>query len=252
MAEVITATVTVKAYLLPNDEDESDRLDMVHEMVLTIMDRRLFFAPISEAPQRVLDLGTGTGIWAIDFEVGCHDENILQPAKLFIQVMGIDLSPNQPTINVAPGGWVEIQDWEANLTSQDNSTKNTSLEQYYDVVLGAFEKVGYVSSPGPHLEQWFCDVGFEDIHVEKYPVPLGVWPKDKKLAESGFESAAMAVLTRYEGWSKDEVTILVAKARTDAKNRDIHSLFHFLTVLAMWPTVENQKGLRDSLRYDTS
>lgn len=36
-------------------------------MVLTIMDRRLFFAPISEAPQRVLDLGTGTGIWAIDF-----------------------------------------------------------------------------------------------------------------------------------------------------------------------------------------
>lgn len=159
---------------------------------------------------------------------------------------------------MAPGGWVEIQDWEANLTSQDNSTKNTSLEQYYDVVLGAFEKVGYVSSPGPHLEQWFCDVGFEDIHVEKYPVPLGVWPKDKKLvciarplsisvsisvqiltfswkkiglwnflqAESGFESAAMAVLTRYEGWSKDEVTILVAKARTDAKNRDIHSLFH--------------------------
>lgn len=51
---------------MPNDESESDRLDMVHEMVLTMMHRKLFLAPI-KSPQRVIDLGTGTGIWAIDF-----------------------------------------------------------------------------------------------------------------------------------------------------------------------------------------
>ncbi|KAL1983476.1 hypothetical protein VTN96DRAFT_10297 [Rasamsonia emersonii] len=74
-------------YLMPNDESESDRLDMVHEMVLTMMHRKLFLAPI-KSPQRVIDLGTGTGIWAIDF------------ADQFpsAEVIGCDLSPIQPRL----------------------------------------------------------------------------------------------------------------------------------------------------------
>lgn len=31
------------------------------------MDGKLFHAPIGETPQRVLDIATGTGIWAMDF-----------------------------------------------------------------------------------------------------------------------------------------------------------------------------------------
>lgn len=54
------------AYLLPNDESENDRQDMLHELHLQILDGKLYLAPIKE-PQRVIDLGTGTGIWAIDF-----------------------------------------------------------------------------------------------------------------------------------------------------------------------------------------
>ncbi|KAL1964135.1 hypothetical protein VTN77DRAFT_7223 [Rasamsonia byssochlamydoides] len=34
------------SYLLPNDEDEADRLDMMHETMLTIMGRKLFLTPI--------------------------------------------------------------------------------------------------------------------------------------------------------------------------------------------------------------
>lgn len=52
------------AYLMPNDEPEKDRLDMMHEMMMAMTDRKLFLAPI-ESPRRVIDLGTGTGIWAI-------------------------------------------------------------------------------------------------------------------------------------------------------------------------------------------
>ena len=39
---------------------------MMHEMCLQILHRKLYLAPIKN-PQRVIDLATGTGIWAIDF-----------------------------------------------------------------------------------------------------------------------------------------------------------------------------------------
>lgn len=64
MAGGTTVTVTDDA---PNDEEENDRLDMVHEMMLVLLDRKLFLAPIGSSPGRVLDIGTGTWIWAIDF-----------------------------------------------------------------------------------------------------------------------------------------------------------------------------------------
>lgn len=54
------------AYLLPNDETENDRLDMLHEIFLMLLNRKLYLAPIKK-PQRAIDLATGTGIWAIDF-----------------------------------------------------------------------------------------------------------------------------------------------------------------------------------------
>lgn len=31
-----------------------------------MLDDRLHLAPIGKTPQRILDIGTGTGIWAID------------------------------------------------------------------------------------------------------------------------------------------------------------------------------------------
>ena len=39
---------------------------MVHHMFKLMMDGRLYLAPIEEGSLRVLDIGTGTGAWAID------------------------------------------------------------------------------------------------------------------------------------------------------------------------------------------
>jgi hypothetical protein len=56
------------AYNFPNDETEQDREDMKHAMVVNLCGGRLHFAPIGENPQNILDMGTGTGIWAIESE----------------------------------------------------------------------------------------------------------------------------------------------------------------------------------------
>jgi hypothetical protein len=48
-------------YPIPNDDSEQDREDMKHAMMLELTDGELFFAPIGEHPQSILDIGTGTG-----------------------------------------------------------------------------------------------------------------------------------------------------------------------------------------------
>lgn len=67
--------------------------------------RRLHLAPLHR-PRHALDIGTGTGIWAMDF--GKHVHIILQQISLTqaadqypkCEVIGIDLSPGQPTLLV--------------------------------------------------------------------------------------------------------------------------------------------------------
>ena len=54
-------------YLIPNDEKEQDRLDLIHHVFRLVLGGALYRAPIPRTVQRVLDMGTGTGIWAIDF-----------------------------------------------------------------------------------------------------------------------------------------------------------------------------------------
>lgn len=74
-------------YNFPNDEAEQDREDMKHACVKMLCQNQLYFAPIDEDNlQNVLDIGTGTGIWAIEF-------GDLFPSA---DVLGIDLSPIQP------------------------------------------------------------------------------------------------------------------------------------------------------------
>ncbi|KAE9378337.1 S-adenosyl-L-methionine-dependent methyltransferase [Stipitochalara longipes BDJ] len=76
------------AYWAPNDEIHNDQQDMAHHLWLLTLDNKLYLAPILN-PQTILDVGTGTGIWAIDIADAF-------PSAI---VRGIDLSPIQP-------GWV--------------------------------------------------------------------------------------------------------------------------------------------------
>lgn len=51
----------------PRAKEEKNRLDIFHKFFLVARDNNLFSAPLDvKQALRVLDLGTGTGIWAIE------------------------------------------------------------------------------------------------------------------------------------------------------------------------------------------
>ena len=91
-------------YLFPNDDGENDRLDLQHHLFSLTFDGALQLAPIANKKggiHKVLDVGTGTGIWAIDF-ADEHPES---------HVLGVDLSPIQPSM-VPPNVTFQVDDLE--------------------------------------------------------------------------------------------------------------------------------------------
>lgn len=89
---------------MPNDEPEQDRMDMQHQAFLLASRNNLYFAPV-KSPKKILDLGTGTGIWAIE----------LADQQPDAEIIGTDLSPIQPRY-VPPNVKFEIDDADDDWT----------------------------------------------------------------------------------------------------------------------------------------
>lgn len=79
-------SLSAGAYVMPNDKSEQDKLDMFHHATNLMLSGELHVVKLPRKLDRVLDLGTGTGIWAIDFA----DEH---PGSA---VIAVDLSPIHP------------------------------------------------------------------------------------------------------------------------------------------------------------
>ncbi|KAH8691983.1 S-adenosyl-L-methionine-dependent methyltransferase [Talaromyces proteolyticus] len=204
-------------YPIPNDDNEQDREDMKHAMMLELMDGELFHAPIGDSPQNILDIGTGTGIWAID----AGDR---YPSA---HVRGIDLSPIQPTWvppnvdfliddcekdwlatdcdfvhfrfmviilkdvqtvlqhayeSLRPEGWIELQELNAQPMCDDNTMRDDDpVKHMYDLAGQAFGKFGMNVTLPKHLEPMLLEAGFQNIRCIVKKVPIGVWAKNKTL-----------------------------------------------------------------------
>ncbi|KAF5680743.1 phosphoethanolamine n-methyltransferase 3 [Fusarium circinatum] len=97
------------SYPIPTDEQTLENFDLMHHFLTLLTDDKLYLAPVKDDVERVLDVGTGTGIWAIDYA----DEH---PSTA---VVGTDLSAVQPDW-VPPNLKFEIDDctkpwtWDAN------------------------------------------------------------------------------------------------------------------------------------------
>ncbi len=90
--------------MLPNDDKEQERLDILHHVFrLTLGGALCRTAPELNDPDMILDIGTGTGIWAIDSMIplcapkGATDDDVALVGDEFpsAEIIGTDLSPIQ-------------------------------------------------------------------------------------------------------------------------------------------------------------
>ena len=252
-------------YFMPNDEPEQERMLMQHRAGYLALGRRNHFAPIRETPQRILDLGTGTGVWAIEMA-----DNF--PSA---EVIGLDLSPIQPGWvppnvkfeiddiedqwtfaenhfdfvfskvmlagsignfrryfeqafrHTKPGGYFEIQELTTRIESDHYEIPETSsIKQWCGLMRAGIVVMGRrLDLDFEEMSQMVRDVGFEDVVVIPYKQPIGAWPADPTLRESGatqlvamlqgMESLSLAIFCRCLQWRTEDVEELLARTRRE-------------------------------------
>ncbi|OAF63049.1 hypothetical protein VC83_00142 [Pseudogymnoascus destructans] len=210
-------------YGLPMDDTELNRLDMSHAKYYGLIEKKRFLAPIGDSPQKILDLGCGTGIWCIDVA----DE---YPSA---EVIGVDIAPTQPEwvppncrfelddmeepwmwsknsfdliflrdliycirdwpklidqcyTHVKPGGWVEFQGITALLGSDDNTVPpGGALEQFTSNLITSSRMFGTPIDDPIRWKGWFEERGFVDITLKIFKLPINTWPKDTRMKVLG-------------------------------------------------------------------
>lgn len=274
-------------YPIPNDEQEQERLDLLHHLFKMVLGGELYTAPIPSSIQRILDIGTGTGIWAVEIA----DKF---PAA---SVVGTDLSPIQPLWvppnlqfyiddaesewlfddgekfdfihgralcggianwpkfyaqaydNLKPGGWMEMQDHECWINSDDGGMDHApGCTEWIREVDRASVMFGKRLNIAHQHRQWMIEAGFTNVHemVRKvsFPgglngrfadcekIPIGPWAKDPKLKEMGrlfrvqmiqsIPSFMLAYYTRILGYSMEHTQVTMALVKKEFSDRNLH------------------------------
>jgi SAM-dependent methyltransferase len=81
-----------------------------------------------------------------------------------------------------PGGWVEFQDFDMKFYSTDGTfLPGSSPDVWTQEIAQSLRFFGREPEPGPRLEQWLLEAGFENVSAQVLPIPVGLWPRDKRM-----------------------------------------------------------------------
>ncbi|KAE8380203.1 S-adenosyl-L-methionine-dependent methyltransferase [Aspergillus bertholletiae] len=203
------------AYWGPNDDKAQESMQIGHEVYRLLLRGRLYLAPIADSPQNVLDVGTGTGLWAIEF-------GDMHPSA---RVIGTDLSPIQPSFtppnvqfevddccdpwlykndtfdfvhvrglygcvsdwdkfyreaykHTKPGGYIEQLEQSVQGKSDDGTTTGTMYNEWAQHFLNAGDTFGKTFRVVDEAKDQIKKAGFVDVVECRYKCPIGQWPKD--------------------------------------------------------------------------
>ena len=192
--------------------------------MLLYFDNQLFQAPIGRNCHKVLDVGTGTGIWAIDFvdqfpnaHVIGTDISTIQPSWVppncefalddaqlpwtwpadhfdYIHIRDLygsigDWSDlySKAFRHLKPDGWFEDLELDIRAHSDVVTDPEHIFHRWNRVFQEAGEKIGktFKIGIGSRMHDLMDEAGFVDVTEKKFRLPMSGWPLDPKLKEIG-------------------------------------------------------------------
>ncbi|KAI1130125.1 tam domain protein [Nemania abortiva] len=208
------------SYHYPNDSPELERLDWQFICLKRLFNGRNYFAPWSQEnpPKRILDLATGTGMWAIEMAEEFESS----------MIVGTDLSPIQPEfvppnahfyihdarldewwwpdpfdyihirmalgawddfeIDVArkafnhlePGGWFEAQELLPTLGCDDGSMPDDwAPNLLFNDLEDCAKREKRPLDVAKTYKQGLINAGFVDVTEQVYKIPINGWAKSR-------------------------------------------------------------------------
>lgn len=140
-----------------------------------------------------------------------------------------------------PGGYIELQEFRVWFHSQNGALPEDSNIQLWqrgllDGTMAFGKPINIIEKLANKVE----NAGFMDVKEDVLKIPIGAWPKNRKLKEIGrfmqvhamesVEPLTLAVFTRILGWNEMECRVLIAKAREEFKNtrQQLYVYAHFI------------------------
>jgi hypothetical protein len=140
----------------------------------------------------------------------------------------------QAFTSMKPGGWVENQEFDLHWTSDDGSMPaDGAFEKWQRLWEQGVESVGMTARCYPEvMKRQMEEAGFINVNIVPFKMPLGPWPKDKRLRQAGIylyssmyeglSGLSLRVFTQMLGWSVEELEVLLALVRAEWKHKAMH------------------------------
>ncbi|KAI9815829.1 MAG: hypothetical protein M1832_005243 [Thelocarpon impressellum] len=206
-------------YMYPCDEQEKDRMDIFHRLFAVARDEELHRVPIRrDVPVKILDLGTGTGIWAIEVADRYHNAWVdgmdianIQPERIpenlsfkipqdfespwllgeetydMIHLRsGCGSVSSWPHMyrkvfnHLKPGhGWFEGVEIDLTPRCDDETLKeHAAVRHWWYEMSKATQRVNKPLAYNPGTKDLLLDAGFTDVSEFIIRAPFNSWPQD--------------------------------------------------------------------------
>ena len=217
-------------YYMPCDEDEQTRLSILYQTYLFLLDHQITIGVIPRKPKRILEIGTGTGDWAMAAAERFPSANVVAldltsayfpgaaPPNVTFEVdnAGHEWTYNEPfdfihirelagafsdwrkiyaevAKHLKTGGVVEVADHS--LIKLTNEPENSFTSIFNGAIQSAGEKAGTPLNLDHLKKTMFDAAGLSITKTRTFDLPVGQWSSDARKQIAG----KMALVATLEG-----------------------------------------------------